>query len=216
MYNRLTKIDDATRSDHYYLDKENDCYYMGEYTARKGYSYSKTNQLIINFKKPVKTQGTAQWEYKQRAIRTVGSLLVRFLGKLAGKITLVPVPPSKCKTDARYDGRLLESLNIAKQKIPELDFRELIIQTESTEAAHEATCRPKPEDLKNIYTVDTALMKDIRRNIIIVDDMLTTGCHYKAMVSTLEKHCREQNFLGLFIARRVPDTDSMFEDLTLE
>ena len=36
---RLTKIDDLTRPDHSYLAAVDDCYVLGEYTARKGYRF---------------------------------------------------------------------------------------------------------------------------------------------------------------------------------
>ena len=37
---RLTKIDDLTRPDHSYLTAADDCYFLGEYTARKGFAFS--------------------------------------------------------------------------------------------------------------------------------------------------------------------------------
>ena len=51
--NRLTKIDDLTRPDHSYLTEGDACYFIGEYTARLGFTYSATNNLILNFKKPM-------------------------------------------------------------------------------------------------------------------------------------------------------------------
>jgi hypothetical protein len=50
---RLTKIDDLTRPDHSYLTANDDCYFIGEYTARRGFAFSSTNNLILNFKKPM-------------------------------------------------------------------------------------------------------------------------------------------------------------------
>jgi hypothetical protein len=47
----LTKIDDLTFPDHYRLDSTDECYFVGEYTARAGYSYSATNDLVHNLKK---------------------------------------------------------------------------------------------------------------------------------------------------------------------
>jgi hypothetical protein len=108
---RLTKIDDLARPDHYYLTAEDDCYFLGEYTARKGYAFSPTNQLILNFKKPVNVRGTPQWNHKERAI---GDIAAEFRTALNGEwldtATLVPVPPSKAKTDPLYDDRLLRML----------------------------------------------------------------------------------------------------------
>lgn len=65
---RLTKIDDLIRPDHSYLTDADSCYFLGEYTARKGYAFSPGNNLVLNFKKSVGTRGTAQWQHKERAI----------------------------------------------------------------------------------------------------------------------------------------------------
>lgn len=48
---RLTLIDELIRKQHHYLEDGDLCYCFGEYTARQGAAYSKTNQLIINLKR---------------------------------------------------------------------------------------------------------------------------------------------------------------------
>jgi hypothetical protein len=109
---RLTKIDELARPDHYYLTPADDCYFLGEYTARKGFAFSATNQLILNFKKSMDKRGTAQWRYKDRAI---GEAAAAFRAALTGEwldiATLIPIPPSKAKTDPLYDDRLVRMLN---------------------------------------------------------------------------------------------------------
>ena len=100
---QLTKIDDLTRPDHFYLTPEDACYFLGEYTARKGYAFSPTNQLVLNFKKSLDKRGTPQWKYKDRAIREAAAAMRGSLtGDLLDQITLVPIPPSKAKTDPLY------------------------------------------------------------------------------------------------------------------
>jgi hypothetical protein len=47
---RFTRIDDLTRDDHNHLLPEDECLFFGDYTARKGWAHSATNQLILNFK----------------------------------------------------------------------------------------------------------------------------------------------------------------------
>lgn len=69
---RLTEIDDLTRSDHHYLGDGDRCLFLGEYTARKGFSFSTTNQVVLNFKKSVDRRGRPEWQHKERAIREVG------------------------------------------------------------------------------------------------------------------------------------------------
>jgi hypothetical protein len=41
----------------------------------------------------------------------------------------------------------------------------------------------------------------------VVDDVLTTGAHFKAMKMTLEDAFPGVPLVGLFLARRVPDTE---------
>jgi hypothetical protein len=65
---RLTKIDELTRPDHSFLDGEDSCYFLGEYSARQGFAHSATNNLIMNLKKPMDRRGTSQWQWKERAI----------------------------------------------------------------------------------------------------------------------------------------------------
>src|SRR5450432_2571702 len=97
---RLTKIDDLARPDHFYLTPADDCYFMGEYSARKGYAFSATNNLVLNFKKSVATRGRPEWQHKERAITTAAEA---FRGALNADwlnvATLVPMPPSKAKGD---------------------------------------------------------------------------------------------------------------------
>ena len=50
---RLKVIDEVTRGDHWYLRRTDACRFLGEYTAGKGFSYSATNGLILDFKTPV-------------------------------------------------------------------------------------------------------------------------------------------------------------------
>ena len=47
----LTKLDELNLTDHRHLDARDECYFIGEYTAGRGYSHSATNQLILNLKK---------------------------------------------------------------------------------------------------------------------------------------------------------------------
>jgi hypothetical protein len=97
---RLTKIDDLTRPDHFYLTAADDCYFLGEYTARKGFAFSATNRLILNFKKTMDRQGKPEWPWKERALREAAAAFRTALNNdYLNVATLVPVPPSKAKTD---------------------------------------------------------------------------------------------------------------------
>ena len=125
---RLTEIDDLTRPDHSYLELSDRCYFLGEYTARKGFSFSATNHLIHNFKKPMDRRGRPEWPYKEQAIQNAATALrAAFLPEGLSVLTLVPIPPSKAKTDPLYDDRMVQMLR-AIRPVPPLDIRELVIQ----------------------------------------------------------------------------------------
>src|SRR5689334_5736557 len=92
---RLSRIDPLTFQDHHYLDATDECYFLGEYTARKGYAFSATNQLVLNFKKSVSLRGQPQYRYKTSAIAQAGRAYAAALNVPWLNIaTLVPVPPS--------------------------------------------------------------------------------------------------------------------------
>ena len=202
MANRVLKIDALTLPDHHYLDAQDICYYAGEYTAGEGHAYSETNQLILNFKKSVDKRGTAQWQYKERAILQAATIF-RAAIKADAEITFVPIPPSKAKSDPLYDDRMLQLLQAVCQG-RHTDIRELVVQRESAAAAHLSDTRPTPDELVANYQLDESLAEPAPQTIFVVDDVLTTGCHFKAVKQVLEQRFPEARIVGLFLARRAP------------
>jgi hypothetical protein len=188
---RLTKIDPITCGHHSYLNADDECYFLGEYTARKGFSHSATNNLIINFKKPLDRRGLPQWKHKASKITEAANALHNALMQYdLRSTTFVPVPPSKAKGDPMYDDRMSEMLRQLSELFRTtagyaLDVREVVIQRQSTEAAHDAHARPSPEQLAGLYDVDSAMLADSRPHVLICDDVLTTGSHFKAMCKVL-------------------------------
>jgi hypothetical protein len=202
---RLTKIDDLARPDHFYLTPTDDCYFLGEYTARKGYAFSATNQLILNFKKSINTRHTAQWRYKEQAIGDAAAAFRTALNdEWLNIATVVPVPPSKAKNDALYDDRLVRMLHGIRGQ-PCLDVRELVLQRTSTAAVHDQENRPTPDQVQANYGIDDALRNPAPQVIGLFDDVLTTGAHFHAASAVLQQAFPGVRVIGLFIARRVPE-----------
>lgn len=56
---RLRLIGDLERPDHYHLTRDDQCYFLGDYTSGRGFGYSLTNQHIFNLKKGAQLRGTA-------------------------------------------------------------------------------------------------------------------------------------------------------------
>jgi hypothetical protein len=211
---RLTKIDELTRGDHTFLNEGDQCFFLGEYTARKGFAHSATNSLIINFKKRMDKRNTPQWRHKERVIAEAARALASAVGPSGLRtLTFVPIPPSKTKTHPMYDDRVLRMLG---QMGAGLDIRELVHQRETTTAAHESDTRLRPEELAPLYAIVPSLVNPEPSAIAICDDVLTTGCHYRAMVSVLSARFPNAKFYGLFLARRVPQPPEFdFVDIDL-
>ena len=87
-----------------------------------------------------------------------------------------------------------------------LDVRELVVQAQSTAAAHQVGGRPGPVDLLQLYHCDLTLLHPVPQIIGIFDDVLTTGAHFKAVQMLLRRQFPAARIIGFFIARRVPDT----------
>ena len=204
---RFTRVDELALPDHYFLSEDDVCYYLGEYTARKRYSYSATNQLISNFKKRMNLRGTAQWRYKGEAIRQVASTFRGALTESALKgLTFVPVPPSEARDDPMHDDRLTQMLGAIDPSLS-LDIREIVVQSVSTPKSHQSENRLRPDELVELYNLDEPLTEPVPRNIAVVDDLLTAGSHFRAMKEVLALRFPSAHIMGLFIARRVPNTD---------
>jgi hypothetical protein len=209
---RLTKIDELTRGDHTYLEAGDECLFFGDYSARKGFAHSATNGVITNFKRPVRYKGTPSWRHKIREINAVAHAFSTNIGSAFGSLTLVPVPPSKLKTDPEYDDRMMDMLRALRAPAGITpDVRELIVQTKPMAAAHDSANRPPPAEWEKVYAIDEALAQRGPSWIGIIDDLLVTGCRFRAMSNTLRRRFPGARVTGLFIARRVPEAIDLSE-----
>lgn len=212
---QLTKIDELTRGDHTFLEAGDECLFFGDYSARKGFSHSATNQLILNFKKPARYRGTASWHYKTQAINAAANAFTQNLGAALSQLTLVPVPPSKLKIDPEYDDRVMDMLRAIRAPVGvSPDVRELVQQTQPMTAAHESASRPPPDEWERVYAIDDALAQREPTWIGIIDDLLVTGCRFRAMSNVLKRRFPAVRITGLFLARRVPEATDFSEFFT--
>ena len=196
----LQTVDDLIRPEYSFLDENDECFFFRERTSGEKYDYSETNQLISNFKIRPELRRTNRWYYKNQAIKKI-AFEIRSLD-LKG-ITVVPVPPSKCKNDPKYDDRLIQVL----KKVPVSDFRELISLNYSLEASHQSTARTSIEELIDAYTINETLFEPIPDTLAIFDDVLTTGRHFKAIKTILQRYFPSSTIIcGLFIARSIHKT----------
>ena len=205
MPTRLSKIDELTRPDHTFLEQADDCYYLGEYTARAGYAFSTTNDLIQNLKKPMDRRGRPEWRYKTWAINRSAQMLREAIPEQwLDRVTFVPVPPSKTREHVDYDDRLLQILT----KVGEgrhFDIRELVVMAENVDPAHLSDDPRNISALLNKMRLDRSLLQPVPQAICVFDDVLTTGAHFKATQMWLRTEFPHVPLAGLFLARRAPE-----------
>ncbi|RTL50054.1 MAG: hypothetical protein EKK40_13750 [Bradyrhizobiaceae bacterium] len=207
---RLQKIDENNRRDHFYLQEEDECFYIYEYTAGAGWRGGETNQLIHNLQKK---QGDGGYNYKAPAIVKCASALSQTINAdWLSDACLVPVPPSKIKTDAEYDDRIFRVCR-AIRKPNEPDVRELIEQINSTEKFKGGN-RKKPTELMENYRLVEGHFESLPKAIGVVDDLLTTGSHFRAVKDKILERAPNTRVVGFFIARRA--LPNPFDDVSLE
>lgn len=207
-YDRLQRIDELTRRDHYYLDADDECYFLGEYTARKGYQYSDTNNAIITLKTPPSLPENRQY-HKRRAIAAYSNELRRLVGRNGSEgWTFVPVPSSKIVGHPDYDARLTLVLGRAFEGFT-VDIRNLVKQRENRVAAHKDDSKKRSPDNFE-YEIDESLTEPIPHRITIFDDMVTTGASYVAVKRILQRRFAGATIRGLFLSRCVHEADFGF------
>jgi len=200
-------LDDAVRTDHPYLTAADHCRCLAEYSPGSGYRASEVNQLIVNLKcRPsIARADPRRMHYKRRAIEHVARVLRGALSRSSVEsVTWIPIPPSRPAHDADYDDRLQRILAMAFCGY-DLDLRGLLYQTDRTAPDHARARRLTADALYRIIGLDRKALglNPPRARIVLFDDVLTTGKHYKCCERRLREALPDIPINGLFVARRV-------------
>ena len=207
----FSRLDETNIADHPRLRLEDEVYYLYEYTSGRDYNFSATNNLISNLKKKPSRALLPEYRYKREAMRACSALLGEAINhNWLSRATLIPVPPSKARSDPEYDDRMTQICRAIPAGF-QTDVREIVVQRESMGAAHEAVVRPATvEELLAAYDIDETVATPSPAQIAIVDDVLTAGTHFRAMETILSRRYPRVPIVGMFIARRVFPDDNDF------
>ena len=131
--------------------------------------------------------------------------------------TIVPVPGSKAADRSEFDYRMRRVAKLIRQ---DLDVRDLVVQTESTAAAHQMVAadlgeRVSVEDLLQLYQINEPQALPPPTTIGVLDDVLTAGTHFRAMKTKLGERFPDVPITGIFIARRVFPPSDLTVDVDL-
>jgi hypothetical protein len=198
----LTEIDDLLREEHWHLTKDDQCYFLREYLAGGGFQAGETNQLIFNLKKSPDRRGKPEWHYKVDAIRKAGNELREAINRqwLDGA-AVVPMPPSKARSDPAYDDRM-PCVARAMCMGTGGQVREFLSQRVSTDAVHSQDQSRDVDALAANYAIDESCCIPAPERIAVLDDVLTTGAHFRAAKRVLRGRFPAAHIIGLFVARR--------------
>lgn len=189
-------------SRHSQLDADDVCFFARDYIAGAGYE-PPGNDRVQNFKKPVSKRGTNQWQHKLRAIEQFAEELAGLFPEDAttrdGVCTFVP--PSTTADRADHDPRFDMLAYRLRKLCPWL----------RVEALLERRCYMMPLHAGGERSVEAqvASMQCIRLpgppppNVVVIDDVLTSGCTFKACKQILMA-TGVQRVVGVFWARTVP------------
>jgi hypothetical protein len=202
---RLHKIDESIRNDHPFIEANDFCYYLGEYfpynqgTDQQNRTKGITSE-IQNLKKSLDRRGRPEYLYKGLAIDLFAQNLKSIFKQSAlEQFSFVPAPPSKSRADPMYDDRLVQVL---KRVSDQLDLRDVFSTVASRAASHASnTARLTSDSLADTIEFNPSQFNGARPNIMIFDDVLTTGKTFKTCKAKLLDHDVNLNVHGLFLAR---------------
>ena len=222
MPDMLSQLTDEQRGQHYYLPAGVDCMYWGEYTpyentGGKRADFSSTNRLVSNLKKKMDRRNLPDFRYKGQAINQCAGALTRLInwqGVAEGRMSFVPMPPSRARTDPNYDPRMMDILAIVKRSGKACYIRDCLSFDGRHLASHETNDRPSIDDLYQAlhFDIPAGRLADMPGRIILLDDMLTTGAHFVAATRKLNEYFPGIPVSACFIARRIlPSAAEVFD-----
>jgi len=204
---RLTRIDAAAADEHINLEADDVCYCVWEYTAGMSYEFGPANHLISNLKiKPSEIIANPQrTRYKREAMSHCAAALRSLIRRAWVEVhgTFVPMPGSKVAGHRDHDARIERVLQAAFAG-QSADVRPMLVQTASTLADHETDDRLSYDELARVIRVSTSqAAAPPRANIAVIDDVLSSGKHFKVAQAHLSRHFPGVPVTGIFLARCV-------------
>lgn len=202
----LRRIDPMMRRDHSLLAEGDCCFYLWEYTPRRHAGATAGNQLIRNLKiNPTALQAwPSRLRFKHRAIAHAARALRRLASRQwpMVSVTFVPMPCSQVRGACEHDDRMLKVLQRAFQA-RDADIRELLCMNRSMTADHLSARRASCGQLRAALQVRDDGRPAPRGTVVIVDDVLNSGKHFKVAQQLLAARYGLTDIQGLFLARCV-------------
>jgi predicted amidophosphoribosyltransferase len=188
----LTPIQGSLFADHHFLGAADECYFLWDYRPLS--PDDPNTKLIRDFKLP-------PGRNKAEAIQQAAAVLSAAIPESLRQATFVPMPPSKAPGHPGYDSRLIQLL---RWVTPGLDIQE-ILHAGADGAALQKGISPLDRAANLVATFDSGRLSD---TIVLVDDVITSGAHFRAASIALGRVCGSRKIIGLFLARTIRETSA--------
>lgn len=185
------------REQHCRLSAADQCYFLYEYYAKGGFGAGPGNQVIANLQKPVSKRGTKEYYYKEQDINRVATALAANIA-LSSEVTVVPMAPSRAKSDPEYDDRMLQIAQRACRGSGA--HAQDLLECKATRQKLKSSTAPRdPQRIAANLMVTGA---PASATVILLDDVITTGATFVASKQVLTQAFGGLTIYGVFVARR--------------
>lgn len=164
-----------------YLDPTDECYFADHYECSV---YTGIKRDIISLK----------GRDALTIMRGAKGLSLALPTEWTRTYTFVPMPASSGATNPIQS--LVSGLQVA-------DWRPLLVRHCATRSAHRGW-RLSPHDRTQFLALNVGFINPTPGAIVVVDDVLTTGCHFRAAKMVLRNKWPATRVIGLFLARTCP------------
>ena len=164
--------------EHCYLDSTDECYYMSLYNCRHR---STSRSFVLSLKRG----------YEPAITRAAAWLSLTLPQSWLQTCTIVPMPSSLRRDNPI--ARVVSHLDAS-------DARDLLLQGCDTLSSHSGW-RPSPDERAQLLYVNELATEPVPRIVLILDDVLTTGCHFRAAKKVLRRRWPAVRVVGVFLSR---------------
>ena len=182
------------------LEEDDKCLYFLEYaTNQDDIEHTEEVRIVRNFKMDIKYKNTNRWQFKSQAI----SFFARIISESAIFIicrgaTIIPAPTSKPRNHPLWDNRLDQVANILANKGRKVEYCLDTIEA-TTPAHHKGGSRYWKDFYENTSYIEP--LNPLKGEVWLLDDVFTSGSHFKAYKKLLQEHNPNIMIKGLFLAR---------------
>ena len=193
---------DQTQNDSRYLSKHDQCYYAREYIPQGSYRSSVGNDLISNFKKPINKKNTLEWNYKLKAIKQFVDELSLIFNQNQ-KYVISTIPTSKKEDDKDYDSRLDEvAKGLEKRYLNNIIYEKSIRLKQSILSSSKKKGSRNPEIIYKALSWN-GFSNGIPFHLFVIDDVITTGGHFKTYERMILEKYSFIKVIGLFFGKTI-------------